>query len=60
MLKVTPERKVELLTDTAEGLKFKLTDGVDVAADGTIRKCSSAHSGPCPRGSQRLGSNLTR
>ncbi|KAG2550792.1 hypothetical protein PVAP13_9KG317900 [Panicum virgatum] len=36
LLKVTPERKVELLTDTAEGLKFKLTDGVDVAAYGTI------------------------
>jgi len=36
LLKVTPERKVELLTDTAEGLKFKLTDGVDVAADGTV------------------------
>ncbi|RLN41482.1 protein STRICTOSIDINE SYNTHASE-LIKE 5-like [Panicum miliaceum] len=36
LLKVSPEREVELLTDTAEGVKFKLTDGVDVAADGTI------------------------
>ncbi|TKV95156.1 hypothetical protein SEVIR_9G342900v4 [Setaria viridis] len=36
LLKVSPERKVELLTDAAEGLEFALTDGVDVAADGTI------------------------
>ncbi|CAN6312049.1 unnamed protein product [Urochloa humidicola] len=34
--KVSPERKVELLTDTAEGVKFALTDGVDITADGTI------------------------
>ncbi len=27
---------VELLTDEAEGVKFKLTDGVDVAEDGII------------------------
>lgn len=33
---MSPERKVELLTDTAAGVKFALTDGVDVAADGTI------------------------
>ncbi|OEL34629.1 Protein STRICTOSIDINE SYNTHASE-LIKE 5 [Dichanthelium oligosanthes] len=36
LLKVSPERKVELLTDAAQGVKFALTDGVDVAADGTI------------------------
>lgn len=38
LLKVmsSPDRKVELLTDAAEGLKFALTDGVDVAADGTV------------------------
>lgn len=37
LLKVSPvDRKAELLTDTAEGVKFKLTDGVDVAGDGTI------------------------
>ncbi|KAF8697807.1 hypothetical protein HU200_001192 [Digitaria exilis] len=34
--RVTPEREVELLTDAAEGVEFKLTDGVDVAADGII------------------------
>ncbi|KAF8697805.1 hypothetical protein HU200_035293 [Digitaria exilis] len=32
----TSERKVEALTDAAEGVKFAMTDGVDVAADGTI------------------------
>jgi len=40
---VTPERKVELLTDTAAGLKFKLTDGVDVAADGTVYFTDSSY-----------------
>jgi sugar lactone lactonase YvrE len=36
LLRVNPGKTVELLTDEAEGLKFALTDGVDVAADGTI------------------------
>nr|CAB3504304.1 unnamed protein product [Digitaria exilis] len=36
LLKVSRERKVEALTDAAEGVKFAMTDGVDVAADGTI------------------------
>ncbi|MCL7029725.1 hypothetical protein MKW94_003281 [Papaver nudicaule] len=36
LMKVTKEGKVELLTDEAEGLKFRLTDGVDVAGDGVI------------------------
>ncbi|KAI3890619.1 hypothetical protein MKW92_036590 [Papaver armeniacum] len=36
LMKVTKEGKVELLTDEAEGLKFRLTDGVDVADDGVI------------------------
>ncbi|XP_062205883.1 protein STRICTOSIDINE SYNTHASE-LIKE 5-like [Phragmites australis] len=36
LLKVSPDKAVELLTDAAEGVKFALTDGVDVAADGTI------------------------
>ncbi|XP_028776675.1 protein STRICTOSIDINE SYNTHASE-LIKE 6-like [Neltuma alba] len=36
LMKVTREGKIELLTDEVEGLKFKLTDGVDVAEDGTI------------------------
>ncbi|KAF8697806.1 hypothetical protein HU200_035294 [Digitaria exilis] len=34
--RVSPEREVELLTDAAEGVKFALTNGVDVAADSTI------------------------
>lgn len=33
---MSSDRKVELLTDAVEGLKFALTDGVDVAADGII------------------------
>ncbi|XBJ09772.1 hypothetical protein VPH35_014785 [Triticum aestivum] len=36
LLKVRPDKTVEMLTDAAEGLKFALTDGVDIAADGTI------------------------
>nr|KYP35928.1 Adipocyte plasma membrane-associated protein [Cajanus cajan] len=33
---VTRKKKVEVLADEVEGLKFNLTDGVDVAEDGTI------------------------
>lgn len=29
-------KEIKLLTDEAEGKKFKLTDGVDIARDGTI------------------------
>ncbi|KAM7519996.1 hypothetical protein LguiB_018958 [Lonicera macranthoides] len=36
LLKVTSNGVIELLTDEAEGLKFKLTDDVDVANDGVI------------------------
>ncbi|TVU31844.1 hypothetical protein EJB05_23546 [Eragrostis curvula] len=36
LLKVGSDKKVELLTDAAEGLKLAMADGVDVAADGTI------------------------
>lgn len=36
LLKVTEDGKVELLTDEAEGVKFKLTEGVDIARDGMI------------------------
>ncbi|RDY11209.1 Protein STRICTOSIDINE SYNTHASE-LIKE 6, partial [Mucuna pruriens] len=36
LLRVTSKRKVEVLADEVEGLKFNLTDGVDVAEDGTI------------------------
>ncbi|XP_057742764.1 protein STRICTOSIDINE SYNTHASE-LIKE 7-like isoform X1 [Arachis stenosperma] len=36
LLRITKDKKVEVLTDEVDGLKFKLTDGVDVAKDGTI------------------------
>ncbi|GAB4848399.1 hypothetical protein Ancab_003096 [Ancistrocladus abbreviatus] len=36
LLKVTKEKEVIFLSDEAEGQKFRLTDGVDVANDGTI------------------------
>ncbi|XP_062144768.1 protein STRICTOSIDINE SYNTHASE-LIKE 6-like [Alnus glutinosa] len=36
LLNVTAEGMVELLTDEAEGQKFKTTDGVDVAQNGMI------------------------
>lgn len=36
LLRVTREGKIELLTDEVDGVKFRLTDGVDVAKDGTI------------------------
>ncbi|KAF5197871.1 Strictosidine synthase [Thalictrum thalictroides] len=36
LLKVTKDGEVKLLSDEAEGLKFKLTDGVDVAQNGVI------------------------
>ncbi|XP_027347982.1 protein STRICTOSIDINE SYNTHASE-LIKE 5-like [Abrus precatorius] len=36
LLRVTSDKKVELLANEVEGLKFNLTDGVDVAEDGTI------------------------
>ncbi|XP_002273458.3 protein STRICTOSIDINE SYNTHASE-LIKE 5 [Vitis vinifera] len=36
LLEVTADGMVKTLTDEAEGLKFKLTDGVDVAVDGMI------------------------
>lgn len=31
-----PDKEVQLLTNEAEGVKFGLTDGVDVASDGII------------------------
>ncbi|KAF0928560.1 hypothetical protein E2562_006006 [Oryza meyeriana var. granulata] len=43
LLKVSPEKKVELLTDEAEGVKFALTDGVDVAGDGTLYFTDASH-----------------
>ncbi|XP_061998225.1 protein STRICTOSIDINE SYNTHASE-LIKE 5-like [Rosa rugosa] len=36
LLRIDEDRAVELLTDEAEGVKFKLTDCVDVAKDGMI------------------------
>ncbi|CBI38403.3 unnamed protein product, partial [Vitis vinifera] len=36
LLEVTTDGMVKTLTDEAEGIKFKLTDGVDVAVDGVI------------------------
>lgn len=36
LLKVSEDGVIELLTDSAEGQQFKLTDGVDVAEDGII------------------------
>ncbi|KAL7192872.1 hypothetical protein ACSBR2_024643 [Camellia fascicularis] len=36
LLKVTSDRTIELLTDETEGVKFKLTDGVDITEDGMI------------------------
>ncbi|KAI5319834.1 hypothetical protein L3X38_039542 [Prunus dulcis] len=36
LLNVTSEGEVKLLTDEAEGVKFGITDGVDVAVDDTI------------------------
>ncbi|KAK8716865.1 hypothetical protein V6N13_044158 [Hibiscus sabdariffa] len=36
LLKISRDGEVELLTDEADGQKFKLTDGVDVADDGVI------------------------
>ncbi|KAL5713854.1 yls2-like [Ranunculus cassubicifolius] len=36
LMKVTKEGLVTILSDEAEGLKFKLTDGVDIARNGVI------------------------
>ncbi|XP_021645048.2 protein STRICTOSIDINE SYNTHASE-LIKE 5 isoform X2 [Hevea brasiliensis] len=36
LLKISAEGAVELLTDEADGVKFKLADGVDIADDGII------------------------
>ena len=36
LLSLSKHGEIKLLTDQAEGIKFKLTDGVDVAQDGVI------------------------
>ncbi|KAI4386855.1 hypothetical protein MLD38_004745 [Melastoma candidum] len=43
LLSVTKDGQVEVLTDEAEGVKFKLTDAADVAADGTIYFTDATH-----------------
>ncbi|EEF40681.1 Adipocyte plasma membrane-associated protein, putative [Ricinus communis] len=43
LLKISRNGAVELLTDEAEGVKFKLTDGVAVAEDGTIYFTDASH-----------------
>lgn len=43
LLRVGLDKSVELLTDAAEGLRFALTDGVDVATDGTIYFTDASH-----------------
>lgn len=43
LLSISEEGVVELLSDEAEGLKFKLTDGVDVAKDGMIYFTDASH-----------------
>ncbi|CAJ1942247.1 unnamed protein product [Sphenostylis stenocarpa] len=46
LLRVSSEKEIELLVDEFEGLKFKLTDGVDVAEDGTIYFTDASHKYP--------------
>jgi sugar lactone lactonase YvrE len=36
LLKVNPDKEVEVLAVEAEGLKFGITNGIDVTSDGTI------------------------
>ena len=36
LLNATADGVIQLLTDEAEGVKFRLTDGVDVAEDGIV------------------------
>ncbi|KAL6993378.1 strictosidine synthase [Sarracenia purpurea var. burkii] len=36
LIKITKDGEIDLLTDEAEGVKFKLTDGVDVAENGVL------------------------
>lgn len=36
LLKITKDKQMKVLANEADGIRFKLTDGVDVANDGTI------------------------
>ncbi|XP_045787243.1 protein STRICTOSIDINE SYNTHASE-LIKE 7-like [Trifolium pratense] len=43
LLRVTSEKEIEVLATEIDGLKFKLTDGVDIAHDGTIYFTDASH-----------------
>lgn len=43
LLKVSANGVIELLTDSAEGQQFKLTDGVDIGEDGMIYFTDASH-----------------
>ncbi|EXC35260.1 Adipocyte plasma membrane-associated protein [Morus notabilis] len=43
LLSISEDGVIEVLSDEAEGLKFKLTDGVDIAKDGTIYFTDASH-----------------
>lgn len=43
LLKVSANGVIELLTDSAEGQQFKLTDGVDIGDDGMIYFTDASH-----------------
>ncbi|GAU50128.1 hypothetical protein TSUD_192490 [Trifolium subterraneum] len=43
LLRVTREKEIEVLTTEIDGLKFKITDGVDIAHDGTIYFTDASH-----------------
>ncbi|KAK4490456.1 hypothetical protein RD792_001133 [Penstemon davidsonii] len=43
LLNISKEGVIELLTDEAEGLKFKLTDGVDIGHDGLVYFTDASH-----------------
>ncbi|CAL8171425.1 unnamed protein product [Prunus armeniaca] len=43
LLKISEDGTVELLTDEADGIKFKITNGVDVAQDGMLHFTDASH-----------------
>lgn len=43
LLSISEDGVIEVLSDEAEGLKFKLTDAVDIAKDGTIYFTDASH-----------------
>ncbi|KAK8944372.1 hypothetical protein KSP39_PZI007757 [Platanthera zijinensis] len=43
MLRLNKDGSVSLLADEAEGVKFKLTDGVDISSDGLIYFTDASH-----------------